>query len=57
MQALTLAGLVSLVVLLLPPALAFSIYVITLLFYPVYLGVQLEKQGTSKGIILRFRLK
>jgi len=54
MQALTLtlAGLVSLAVLLLPPASAFSIYVITLLFYPVYLVVQLGPLNISAARIV-----
>jgi hypothetical protein len=54
MQALTLtfAGLVSLAVLMLPPAHAFSIYVITLLFYPVYLVVQLGPLDISAARIV-----
>lgn len=54
MQATTLilATIVSCAVLLLPPARAFSIYVITLLFYPVYLVVQLGTLDISLARIV-----
>lgn len=54
MQAitLTLAAIISCAVLLLPPARAFSIYIITLLFYPVYLVVQLGTLDISLARIV-----
>jgi len=54
MQAitLTLAVIISWAVLLLPPAHAFSIYVITLLFYPVYLVVRLGPLDISLARIV-----
>lgn len=54
MQALTvtLAAIVSGMVLLLPPAYAFAIYVITLFFYPVYLVVQIGPLNISAARIV-----
>lgn len=54
MQALTLilAAIISCAVLLSPPARAFSIYIITLLFYPVYLVVQLGTLDISLARIV-----
>lgn len=54
MQSLTLliAAIASCFVLYLPPAQAFAVYVISLLFYPVYLVVQLGPLNISVGRIV-----
>jgi len=54
MQALTLliAAIASCFVLYLPPAQAFAVYVISLLFYPTYLVVQLGVLNISVGRIV-----